>query len=38
MPAAFKEALRLIFGGTLIYAGKYTLEQAEAALHNGWAI
>ncbi|UXY14046.1 alkene reductase [Chitiniphilus purpureus] len=37
MPAAFKEALRLIYGGTLIYAGKYTAERAEAALHNGWA-
>lgn len=37
MPAAFKEALRLIYGGTLIYAGKYTLERAEAALRNGWA-
>lgn len=37
MPAAFKEALRLIYGGTLIYAGKYTRERAEAALKNGWA-
>lgn len=37
MPAAFKEALRLIYRGTLIYAGKYTLERAEAALRNGWA-
>lgn len=37
MPAAFKEAVRLIYGGTLIYAGKYTLERAEAALRNGWA-
>ncbi|WP_431824553.1 alkene reductase [Burkholderia sp. F1] len=37
MPAAFKEALRLIYDGTLIYAGKYTLERAEAALRNGWA-
>lgn len=37
MPAAFKEALRLIYGGTLIYAGKYTLERAESALRNGWA-
>lgn len=37
MPAAFKEALRLIYGGTLIYAGKYTLERAETALRNGWA-
>ncbi|GAA3606972.1 alkene reductase [Gibbsiella greigii] len=37
MPAAFKEALRLIYGGTLIYAGKYTLARAEAALRHGWA-
>ncbi|ACO78284.1 NADH:flavin oxidoreductase/NADH oxidase family protein [Azotobacter vinelandii CA] len=37
MPVAFKEALRLIYGGTLIYAGKYTLERAEAALRDGWA-
>jgi N-ethylmaleimide reductase len=37
MPAAFKEALRLIYDGTLIYAGKYTVERAEAALCNGWA-
>ena len=37
MPAAFKEALRMIYGGTLIYAGKYTRERAEAALQNGWA-
>jgi N-ethylmaleimide reductase len=37
MPAAFKEALRLIYGGALIYAGKYTLERAEVALRNGWA-
>ncbi|MBB3102019.1 alkene reductase [Azomonas macrocytogenes] len=37
MPAAFKEALRLIYRGTLIYAGKYTQERAETALRNGWA-
>lgn len=37
MPAAFKEALRLIYSGTLIYAGKYTAERAETALRNGWA-
>ncbi|QEM80986.1 alkene reductase [Halomonas binhaiensis] len=37
MPEAFKEALRLIYGGTLIYAGKYTQERAETALRNGWA-
>lgn len=37
MPAAFKEALRLIYRGSLIYAGKYTMERAETALRNGWA-
>lgn len=37
MPAAFREALRMIYRGTLIYAGKYTRERAEAALRNGWA-
>ena len=37
MPAAFREALRLIYRGTLIYAGKYTAERAETALRNGWA-
>ena len=37
MPAAFKEALRLIYRGTLIYAGKYTAERAEKALRKGWA-
>lgn len=37
MPAAFKEALRIIFHGTLIYSGKYTKARAEEALTNGWA-
>ncbi len=37
MPAAFKEALRLIYRGTIIYSGKYTAERAEQALQNGWA-
>lgn len=37
MPAAFKEALRIIFHGTLIYSGKYTKARAEEALVNGWA-
>lgn len=37
MPAAFKEALRIIFHGTLIYSGKYTKVRAEEALANGWA-
>ncbi|MGJ7542037.1 alkene reductase [Variovorax sp. LT1R16] len=37
MSATFKEALRLIYGGTLIYAGHYTAARAEVALRNGWA-
>lgn len=37
MPVAFKEALRIIFHGTLIYSGKYTKVRAEEALVNGWA-
>lgn len=37
MPIPFKEALRLIFRGTMMYAGKYTQERAQAALDAGWA-
>ncbi|WP_422506272.1 alkene reductase [Stenotrophomonas sp. GZD-301] len=37
MPVAFKEALRMVYRGTLIYAGKYTVERAEEALSKGWA-
>jgi NADH:flavin oxidoreductases, Old Yellow Enzyme family len=37
MPRAFKEALRLIYGGTFIYSGKYTKTRAESALQEGWA-
>ena len=37
MPVAFKEALRMVYSGTMIYAGKYTQEKAEAALQAGWA-
>jgi N-ethylmaleimide reductase len=37
MPVAFKQALRMVYRGTLIYAGKYTAEKAEAALQAGWA-
>lgn len=37
MPIAFKEALRIIYGGALIYAGKYTQDRAETALREGWA-
>ncbi len=37
MPVAFKEALRMIYSGTLIYAGKYDVARAEEALQRGWA-
>lgn len=37
MPVPFKQALRMIYRGTLIYAGKYTVERAEEALAAGWA-
>lgn len=36
-PVAFKEAMRMMFRGTLIYAGNYTQEKAEAALQAGLA-
>ncbi len=37
MPVAFKQALRMVYPGTLIYAGKYTAERAGQALAEGWA-
>ncbi len=37
MPVEFKQRLRAVFPGTLIYAGKYTAERARAALGQGWA-
>lgn len=37
MPTAFKQRLREVYRGTLIYAGKYTVERANAALREGWA-
>lgn len=37
MPVAFKEAYRNAYSGTMIYAGKYTLQRAEEALREGWA-
>lgn len=37
MPAAFKEALRAVYPGTLIYSGNYTKPRAEEALARGWA-
>lgn len=37
IPAAFKEALRMIFAGSLIYSGHYDKERADQALRMGWA-
>lgn len=37
MPVAFKEALRIVYRGTMIYAGRYTQARAENALRAGWA-
>ncbi|CAG9169317.1 N-ethylmaleimide reductase [Cupriavidus laharis] len=37
MPVEFKQRLRQVYPGTLIYAGKYTAERAQAALSEGWA-
>ncbi|WP_064749359.1 alkene reductase [Lysobacter antibioticus] len=37
MPDAFREALRMIYRGTMIYSGKYTKQRAEHALRAGWA-
>jgi len=37
MPAAFKEALRLVYSGAMIYAGHYDRTRAEEAVARGWA-
>lgn len=37
MSTEFKQRLRAVFPGTLIYAGRYTAERARAALNEGWA-
>ncbi|MGS2761885.1 alkene reductase [Sinomicrobium sp. M5D2P9] len=37
MPVSFKQALRKVFAGSMIYSGKYTREKAETALADGWA-
>jgi N-ethylmaleimide reductase len=37
MPPAFKEALRLVYGGAMIYSGHYDRERANEALAHGWA-
>ncbi|MFT0520190.1 alkene reductase [Pseudomonas faucium] len=37
MPVAFKQQLREVFPGVMVYAGKYTGERAREALQAGWA-
>ncbi|ENI4484517.1 alkene reductase [Vibrio fluvialis] len=37
MPQDFKRALRDVFSGAIIYAGKYTAERAEQAVQSGLA-
>lgn len=37
MPPAFKEALRMVYSGTMIYSGHYDQARAETALRRGWA-
>jgi len=37
MPAAFKEALRLMYTGAMIYSGRYDRHKADEALARGWA-
>jgi N-ethylmaleimide reductase len=37
MPPAFKEALRLVYSGAMIYSGHYDRGRADEALAQGWA-
>ena len=37
MPASFKEALRLVYSGAMIYSGHYDRKRAEDAIARGWA-
>lgn len=37
MAPAFKEALRLVYAGAMIYSGHYDLARAQEALRKGWA-
>lgn len=37
MPVSFKEQLRAVYPGVMIYAGKYTAERAREAIDNDWA-
>ncbi|MGK4340276.1 alkene reductase [Ectopseudomonas oleovorans] len=37
LPATFRNAVREVFSGRIIYAGRYTAERAVAAIDAGWA-
>lgn len=37
LPATFRSAVREVFSGRIIYAGRYTAERAAAAIEAGWA-
>lgn len=37
LPATFRNAVREVFSGRIIYAGRYTAERAAAAIEAGWA-
>ncbi|RRW39098.1 alkene reductase [Ectopseudomonas oleovorans] len=37
LPATFRNAVREVFSGRIMYAGRYTAERAVAAIDAGWA-
>lgn len=37
MPGVFKEALRRVYSGAMIYSGHYDRERAEEVIRRGWA-
>jgi len=37
LPATFRNAVREVFSGRIMYAGRYTAERAAAAIEAGWA-
>lgn len=37
LPATFRNAVREVFSGRIMYAGRYTAERAAAAIDAGWA-
>jgi N-ethylmaleimide reductase len=37
MPAAFKEALRLMYTGVMIYSGHYVWQKSGRGARRGWA-